>query len=318
MKNYNTDIYEKVLVNDLIFNSNSFLSEDGLMSEYNFIIKNVNTDGKNSNIVKNEMDISLSSLFEYNSSYPMIKKMPNYENILKPKTSIRFGTNQTIDQTNEDIRSNIDNIYSLNRTVSNQMVEGGASLTYGAEFIRTDKSSIDKDIFSFELANVIRFKKNKELAKNSRLGEKNSDIFGRIMFAPDESLKINYDFSLKDNLKNTNYEYLTTAFKVNKFITSFEYLNENNTHSKESYLANRSSYTIDDSNSLIFGTRLNKKTRLTEFYNLIYQYKNDCLSAAIEYKKDYYSDKDLKPEENIFFKLTITPLGGFNTPNLIK
>ena len=101
-------------------------------------------------------------------------------------------------------------------------------------------------------------------------------------------------------------------------MSSVEYLNENNTNKKESYLANTSSYTIDDSNSLSFGTRLNKKTRLTEFYNLIYQYKNDCLAAAIEYKKDYYSDKDLKPEENIFFKLTITPLGGFNTPNLIK
>ena len=319
MKNYNTNVYEKVLVNDLIFNSNSFLTAEGLMSEYNVIIKSVGTDGKNSDKVKDVLDFSLASLFELNSSYPMIKKMTNFEHILKPKTSIRFGTNQTIDQTNEDIRSNIDNIYSLNRTVSNQIVEGGASLTYGAEFIKTDKSSVDnRDIFSFEMANVLRFKKNKELARNSRLGEKNSDIFGKLMLSPDESLKVSYDFSLKDNLRNTNYEYLTTEFKVNKFITSFEYLNENNTNSKESYLANTSSYTIDDSNSLSFGTRLNKKTRLTEFYNLIYQYKNDCLAAAIEYKKDYYSDKDLKPEENIFFKLTITPLGGFNTPNLIK
>ena len=132
---------------------------------------------------------------------------------------------------------------------------------------------------------------------------------------------IDFTYELSKNwiyTVNTNYEYLTTEFKVNKFITSFEYLNENNTYNKESYLANTSSYTIDDSNSLSFGTRLNKKTRLTEFYNIIYQYKNDCLAAAIEYKKDYYSDKDLKPEENIFFKLTITPLGGFNTPNLMK
>ena len=63
-------------------------------------------------------------------------------------------------------------------------------------------------------------------------------------------------FSLKDNLRNTNYEYLTTEFKVNKFITSFEYLNENNTYNKESYLANTSSYTIDDSNSSIFWNKI--------------------------------------------------------------
>ena len=40
--------------------------------------------------------------------------------------------------------------------------------------------------------------------------------------------------------------------------------------------------------------------------------------AAIEYNKDYYTDRDLKPEENIFLKLTIMPFGQTNTPNLIK
>ena len=34
----------------------------------------------------------------------------------------------------------------------------------------------------------------------------------------------------------------------------------------------------------------------------MYQYKNDCLAASIEYNKDYYDDRDIKPEESIFFK----------------
>ena len=57
---------------------------------------------------------------------------------------------------------------------------------------------------------------------------------------------------------------------------------------------------------------------MTEYYNLMYQYRNDCLIAAIEYNKDYYSDGGLEPEENIFFKLTITPFGETSSPNLIK
>ena len=56
----------------------------------------------------------------------------------------------------------------------------------------------------------------------------------------------------------------------------------------------------------------------TEFYNLIYQYQNDCLIAGIEYSKDYYNDQDLKPTENLIFKISIIPLGGINTPNLKK
>ena len=44
------------------------------------------------------------------------------------------------------------------------------------------------------------------------------------------------------------------------------------------------------------------KTDLTEYYDLIYQYKMDCLTAGIEYKKSYYSDESIKPEESIFFQ----------------
>ena len=48
----------------------------------------------------------------------------------------------------------------------------------------------------------------------------------------------------------------------------------------------------------------------------MYQYKNDCLAASIEYNKDYYSDRDIKPEESIFFKLTIIHFGESSSPNL--
>jgi LPS-assembly protein len=40
------------------------------------------------------------------------------------------------------------------------------------------------------------------------------------------------------------------------------------------------------------------------------------LVASLEYNKDYYSDRDLKPTEELFFSLTIIPLGKFNTPSL--
>ena len=84
----------------------------------------------------------------------------------------------------------------------------------------------------------------------------------------------------------------------------------------ESYLSNKTVYSLNSSNSFGYETRLNKKTRHTEFYNLIYEYQNDCLTAAIEYNKDYYNDRDIKPEKNIFFKLTIVPFGKASSPNL--
>ena len=41
--------------------------------------------------------------------------------------------------------------------------------------------------------------------------------------------------------------------------------------------------------------------------------KNDCLIAGIKYKKNYYNDADIKPVEELFFSITIVPLGTFFT-----
>ena len=76
---------------------------------------------------------------------------------------------------------------------------------------------------------------------------------------------------------------------------------------ENSYLTNTTTLKFDNDNQLSFSTRRNKTIDLTEYYNLAYQYKNDCLSASIEYNKEYYSDRDVKPNEGISFKLTIIP-----------
>ena len=129
-------------------------------------------------------------------------------------------------------------------------------------------------------------------------------------------MKFEYDFSLKNNLVDLNYELSGFEFYLKNLTTKFEYQNENNSNLKTSYLYNETRINLNDKNSLIFETRENKEKSFTEFYNLIYQYKIDCLTAALEYNKEYYNDQDLKPSENLFFKLSIMPFGGFNTPNL--
>ena len=81
-------------------------------------------------------------------------------------------------------------------------------------------------------------------------------------------------------------------------------------------MTNTTKYNFNETNSFQFSTRENKSSNLTEYYNLVYEYKNDCLAASVEYNKDYYDDRDIKPEENIFFKLTIIPFGKTSSPNL--
>jgi len=316
IKNYDTNVFDTVVINDLTFNSNYIISTNGFKNDYKFLVKNINTDGKNSSVYKGEADNKLATIMQYNSSYPLKKETLNYNNTLKPMISFKFSPNNTKNMRNTNRRMDANNIFNIDRIATGDTVEGGASITYGAEFSKTNK--LDKEIVGAKIANILRVSADNHLPRNNNQGNKTSDFVGTLDYIPNENIKFNYDFSIDSNLRNKNYELLSSEFKVNNFISTFEYLNENDTIGSRSYLANKTKFNFDDSQNLSFGTRINKKTRLTEFYNLMYQYTNDCLIAAIEYNKNYYSDRDLKPEENIFIKLTIIPFGKTSTPNLKK
>ena len=73
-------------------------------------------------------------------------------------------------------------------------------------------------------------------------------------------------------------------------------------------LSNKTSYNFDKNNSFSFSTRRNKSISLTEYYDLSYEYKNDCLIAGFKYNKTFYKDNDLVPSENLFFTISLIPL----------
>ena len=184
------------------------------------------------------------------------------------------------------------------------------------EYNKTDLTG--RDVFTSKIANVFKYEEDKNLPINSSLGNKTSDIMGYLNYKPNNFYNIEYEFSQDENLKDTNYQLLKNEFKVNNFVTTIEYLNKNSSVNKESYLSNKTTYNFDQSNSFSFEARENKETNATEFYNLMYQYRNDCLIAAIKYNKDYYTDRDLKPDESIYLSLTIIPFGQTKSPNLNK
>ena len=312
-KKYNTNVEEQVVVNDIIFKSFPKLNSKGFKNSSNLLLKNTNTSSENSTKYKDHTDHKILTIGEISSTYPLSKKNGARQQIITPKFSFRYSPNDTKNIRNTDNRIDVSNIFNFNRLSDNETVEGGGSLTYGFNY---SNSINNREYFNSKIANIVRLSKNEDLPRNSKLGEKTSDIVGSFVFDPNDFMKFEYDFSQDENLKDNNYQLLKSEFRINNFVTSFEYLNENNTKNKEHFLSNKSSYIIDDSNMLSYTTRRNKKTKLTEFYNLVYEYKNDCLKASLEYNKDYYNDRDIKPEENIFFRLTIMPFGATKGPNL--
>ncbi len=311
--NYNTNILERVNTNDLIFKSTPNITNNGFYNNFEFIIKNSNTHSKKSKTNKEGNDQYISGLFQFNSNLPLIKNKDDKTNLLKPKMSLKINPGHSKDLSKNDYKLNANNIFNLDRISSNNTLESGISLAYGLDYILTNNNN-NKELLSMNFANNIRLDKNDDLEKNNQLGAKTSNIFGEIKFSPLDFLSAKYDFSLKNNLKDLNYQNLLAEIKFNNFSNTFDYVRQDG--DKNSYFLNKTNYKLNESNNVSFSTRENLKTNLTEYYNLVYEYKNDCLKASIEYQKDYYADRDIKPSESIFFNLTIIPFGTTTSPNL--
>ena len=50
------------------------------------------------------------------------------------------------------------------------------------------------------------------------------------------------------------------------------------------FLENKTTLNLKDKNLLTFQTRRNREINLTEYYDLVYEYKNDCMVAGFKYK----------------------------------
>ena len=312
-KNYDTNIFEKVLTNNLKYSSNPKISSKGIINKFSLLLKNVTTEGDNSQKYESDLRSHNYSSFMYDISYPMKNSGNKYDNFITGKASFMYSPNKNRNVQNLDRRINIKNIYSQDRLGLSDSVEGGQSITLGGEYSLINKNN--RNLLKANIASVFRDKSDESLPTKSTINNKGSDFIGSLLFEPNDNLKLDYNFSLDNDFSSTNYNLLKADFTVNKFVTSFEYLQENDEVGSQSYFSNNMKLGLTSSSSLKYMTRRNRKTDLTEYYNLIYEYKNDCLTAAIQYNKNYYSDKDLKPTEEIFLSISIVPFTTINSPS---
>ena len=71
-------------------------------------------------------------------------------------------------------------------------------------------------------------------------------------------------------------------------------------------MENITTFNLNEQN-FSFRTRENREIDLTEYYDLIYKYRNDCLVAGVKYNKTY-QDRDLEPTEDFMLSIKLIPL----------
>ena len=217
------------------------------------------------------------------------------------------------DHSSSDNKINVSNAFTLNRLGLSDTLEAGKSITLGLDYKNEKKNNLDQinNYFELKLATVFREKEEKFIPNKSTLHKKNSNLFGSISNRFSDYLNIGYDFSLDNNYNTFEYNDFNATISINNFVTKFNFIEEHGETGDANILSNTTSYSFDEKNSFRFQTRRNRKLSLTEYYDLVYEYRNDCLTAGIKYKKSYYADGDLQPTENLLFTITLFPLTSY-------
>ncbi len=305
-----TNSLETNIINDISFNSNNYISNLGLNTSYSIDFKNLNSIGKKTSKYKSSPQLELLGIFNTNINLPLIKETDNYTNLFTPKLSLRFNPSDMKNASSSKNKVNVNNIFAINRLGLSDTLESGKSLTVGFDFSKEKKKDLNEinNYFEFKLATVFRDDEENFIPNQSTLNKKNSNIFGSVKNKFSDNIDLEYNFSIDNDYSTFENNDLNLKLSLNNIVTEFNFIEENGETGDTNVLTNSITYQLDNKNSFKFNTRRNRKINLTEYYDLVYEYKNDCLTAGVKYRKTYYSDGDLKPSENLLFSITLFPL----------
>ena len=309
--NFETNKLTKFFINDIDWKYKENKYSSGLKGRLLGKLKNVNYETKNTEIYKNDTTNELFGAIGYLAQLDLFKKMrDNGSHMLTPKLLLRYAPGHMRKET-EKTRLSHANIFTLDRLNTNKNFESGLSSTLGFnyEFQTSDKK------LDFSIAQIINEKENQNMPSSSSLNQRFSDVIASSELEIDDNIKLNYNFALDQNYKTLNYNEIGASFNFDPIKFNFDYLQEKEHIGDQEYFKGKVDLIQSKYGLFSAETKRNLVTDSAEYYNLSYEYTNDCLRAGLVYRREFYNDSELEPEDSLMFKITLTPFGNINSPS---
>ena len=202
----------------------------------------------------------------------------------------------------------------MDRLDSTENFESGVSTTLGLDYqVNNSNQKLD-----FSIGQIINHKENKNMPTSTGLDEKLSDVIGYSKLTLNKNLNFDYNFAIDQNYNEFNYNELNANLNFNMMKLSTGYLKEQKHIGDQEYLNLKIDLEKGKNAILSAETKRNLVTDSSEFYNLSYEYLNDCLRAGIVYRREFYNDSEIEAENSLMFKVTLVPFGNINSPAFNK
>ena len=310
-QNSNTNQNKSTFINNLDYSTQDFYN-NSLGIGYKFLTKlnNINyySDYKTPN---QDLNSQINPVVGFDTSLPFAKINKDTEQYIVPRILTRYAPGKMTNATTNDTTLNTDNIFSMNRMNSDELIEKDLSFNLGADWIWQEKKTNNKEPekATISVGQVLKLNKDLDMPTKSSLQKSNSDIVSKINYLSPK----NFDVTLKSTFDNQLNHVYYNDFTFKKNFTSseinFNFYEKNSHIGNERYAkANVTSY-ITDSTKLKIESDRNLKTDLTNSHKLGIENENECIRYGFYLQKNYSSDKDLKPATSVYFGVTLLPFG---------
>ena len=310
-QNTNTNQNKSTFINNLDYSTQDFYNNN-LGIGYKFLTKinNINyySDYKTPN---QNLNSQINPVVGFDTSLPFAKINKDTEQYIIPRILTRYAPGKMTNATTNDTTLNTDNIFSMNRMNSDELIEKDLSFNLGADWIWQEKKTNNKEPekATISVGQVLKLNKDLDMPTKSSLQKSNSDIVSKINYLSPK----NFDVTLKSTFDNQLNHVYYNDFTFKKNFTSsevnFNFYEKNSHIGNERYAkANVTSY-ITDSTKLKIESDRNLKTDLTNSHKLGIENENECIRYGFYLQKNYSADKDLKPATSVYFGVTLLPFG---------
>ncbi len=314
MRTYDTNKTSKFLVNTLEWNSLDKNFSSGIQSNLIGNLRNINYETKNISSFKTDTTSEIFGALGFLSKIDFYKKVENLtEHFLTPKILVRYAPGSMRKETNNS-KLGTSKAFELNKINSTNNFETGLSATMGFDYeIRDNNRKI-----GLSMSQVLNQKENKNMPTSMGLDEKLSDLMGAASYEITDKLNLSYNFAIDQNYEEFNYNEISAKTNFDKLNFNVSYLEENKHIGENEYIKSKIEYNLAKDTNLSYEFKRNLITDSSEFYNLSYEYFNDCLRAGLVYRREFYNDSEIEAENSLMFKITLTPFGDINSPKIYK
>tara|TARA_B100002051_G_C16655459_1_gene596262 strand:- start:331 stop:1266 length:936 start_codon:yes stop_codon:yes gene_type:complete len=310
-----------MFINDFNWKSKQFSNASGLKTNFEGLLKVVNYEADNADKYKVDgLTTEASTVLAFNTELPLVKESKEKDKIslLIPKFTLRSAPNQMRDISDDDLRLSYSNLFSLNKNSQVDVIERGTSATLGLEISNNDfeNNTPGPKNYSLSVGQIYNLDKNENVPQRSSLDQQVSDLVGEAFVKISDNLTLKSEFNLDNNIKDVHYQDFGANLILGNTDFNIKYLEESSHIGSSSYVKSDIKIDFDNSTKLSFDLRKNLETNSTEFYNLAYDYINDCLKAGVVYRREFYNDRDIEASESLMFRISFLPFGGVDSPNI--